>query len=84
MIWSTEWVRSSRGFMRANMNRLVAAHHEHADVLHVRMRAQNFARPRGCDAATQSNETSCGPSVPANMKPLSWLGMKPVGMVVNR
>ena len=44
MIWSTEWVRSSRGFMRAEHERLVASDHEHADILHVRVGAHDFAR----------------------------------------
>ena len=37
-----------------------------------------------CARAMESNEMSCGPSVTANMKPLSWLGMKPVGMVLEQ
>ena len=34
--------------------------------------------------AMDSNEMSCGPWVTPNMKPLSWLGMKPVGMLKKR
>ena len=35
-------------------------------------------------APSTSNEMSCGPSMAPNRNPLSWLGMKPVGMVQNR
>ena len=31
-----------------------------------------------------SYDASCGPCITPNMNPLSWLGMKPVGMVLNR
>src|ERR1017187_6229615 len=83
IIWSTEWVRCSRGFMLVNMNAWFPPT-TNTPTCAMSGCARMISPAAWLWAATQSNEASCGPRVPANMNPLSWLGMKPVGMVMNR
>ena len=57
---------------------------ERAHVGHVGIARDDLGHWRDGARAMESNEMSCGPRVTPKMKPLSWLGMKPVGMVSNR
>jgi hypothetical protein len=83
IVSSTESSRSARGFIAEN---------RYATLLSVE-NATAFSTPGSdcrmsatafCRAAMASNEMSCPAIVTPKMNPLSWLGMKPVGIVIKR
>ncbi len=83
MVWSTESRRSSRGFSRTNMKPWLPLPTNAPRLCTLGSLATMSTTARWC-FAIDSNEMSSPAIVTPKMKPLSWLGMKPVGMAKNR